>query len=860
MSYSTIIIEEEQKKRDGRIKSLFPHQKDAYKSLSETFTFPSEQYKGGLVVIPTGGGKTFTAVNWICSNILSKGIKVLWLAQSSNLLDQAYETFIHSAADIHERKQVNIRVVSSSQSHSEPSSINTTDDVLIITTQSAIKQYNSSVLDLQGNVVETAFKNYLLANRGEEFFVVLDEAHHAPAYGCRNLLLNMKDMLGKYYLLGLTATPTYTDIRRRGWLFEIFDQGILSQANQAELIAQNILALPNYIEKPTGREYEVDDRLYNRLVREHKDLPEDIVERIAKDSLRNNYIINEYVQNKNTYGKTIIFVDRWYQCVYMETKLSELGVNVGSVFSKIDANSGSADLRNQRTKSDNERIIKEFKEGKIDVLLNVRMLAEGADIPDAKTVFVTRQTTSSILLTQMIGRVLRGKRAGGGENKTEANVVLFIDNWKQVIDWARPGIGEKGPTSPTVRGYYPLEYISIDLVEKLSRQIEIGDFSGVAPFIKTIPIGWYITNITVNVSGNSEEETKSINEYVMVYEDNAEAFINLINFLLEENSLHEDIWGNEDFDEKYLNEKWFKDDVDVLIKRLEKQFFIEENKSVGNILNRDIGCIVRHIVQNKAVLGDISARPDYYSFDVRHEYDLTTLVLYVLKKDYNDLAQLQYLKNEFSKAGSLWKQFYKTFGNFKIAFEIEKLRILEGEITELPVVTPPNVIRREKELSETEKEHVKRRDGFQCVCCGYDIKRSLEIDHIIPFSMGGETSIQNSQTLCKTCNGIKSNNAINFKDSYKSLLVSPKKFVLYPPRRNDRPINTLKRIINFYYHCNAVSNINLHTRKNGANYSVWEVELYPENSVAWLEQHKEDLLSYIQNDLGYKHVVEVEIK
>jgi superfamily II DNA or RNA helicase len=53
------------------------------------------------------------------------------------------------------------------------------------------------------------------------------------------------------------------------------------------------------------------------------------------------------------------------------------------------------------------------------------MLTEGVDIPDVKTVFLTRQTTSSILLTQMIGRALRGEKAGG-INKDVANIVMFI--------------------------------------------------------------------------------------------------------------------------------------------------------------------------------------------------------------------------------------------------------------------------------------------------------------------------------------------------------------------------------------------------------------------------------------------------
>ena len=95
-------------------------------------------YIGGLLVLPTGGGKTFTAVNWICRNVLSKKIKVLWFAQSSYLLNQAFGSFCDNALEIANRESINVRVVSSSTDHSKASSISPTDDVIIITTQTAI--------------------------------------------------------------------------------------------------------------------------------------------------------------------------------------------------------------------------------------------------------------------------------------------------------------------------------------------------------------------------------------------------------------------------------------------------------------------------------------------------------------------------------------------------------------------------------------------------------------------------------------------------------------------------------------------------------------------------------------------------
>lgn len=51
---------------------------------------------------------------------------------------------------------------------------------------------------------------------------------------------------------------------------------------------------------------------------------------------------------------------------------------------------------------------------------------------------------------------------------------------------------------------------------------------------------------------------------------------------------------------------------------------------------------------------------------------------------------------------------------------------------------------------------VLKRDNFKCVICGRspakDPKIELQIDHIIPWSKGGETTIENLRTLCSECN------------------------------------------------------------------------------------------------------------
>lgn len=52
--------------------------------------------------------------------------------------------------------------------------------------------------------------------------------------------------------------------------------------------------------------------------------------------------------------------------------------------------------------------------------------------------------------------------------------------------------------------------------------------------------------------------------------------------------------------------------------------------------------------------------------------------------------------------------------------------------------------------------NVFRRDGFRCVCCGRSPSTSpgleLHCDHIVPWSKGGRTILENLQTLCAECN------------------------------------------------------------------------------------------------------------
>lgn len=69
-----------------------------------------------------------------------------------------------------------------------------------------------------------------------------------------------------------------------------------------------------------------------------------------------------------------------------------------------------------------------------------------------------------------------------------------------------------------------------------------------------------------------------------------------------------------------------------------------------------------------------------------------------------------------------------------------------------------------KNIPASVRVRVHDRDSFRCVYCGRspatDIGLKLHVDHKIPFSKGGKTTIDNLQTLCQKCNLGKSDSTL----------------------------------------------------------------------------------------------------
>jgi len=833
--YFELNVQEISNQRENNERQPFPHQQEAFRALSKTLTLPISGYKGTLLVLPTGGGKTFTAVNWICRNILASGAKVLWLAQSGYLLDQASDTFINEIDNANGRDTINLRVVSSSAKHANSGSIVLTDDVLICTTQTAISAYSSEQLDWRGNAVRTPFRQFVDNCKSSQLFVVIDEAHHTPAYGCRNLLLALRETIPNLYILGLTATPMHMDQRISGWLKNIFTEWICYEAKKEELQTNKILAVPKYIERKTDVEFEVDDDLFKRLMYKHKDLPENIIDSLAGNQGRNNLIVDDFQKNRTEYGKTLIFADRWYQCEYLVGKLQDLGVRAAAVYSVVADQLADYQGGGRRNDTENQQVMKGFREGKYDVLVNVRMLTEGVDVPDVKTVMVTRQTTSNILLTQMIGRALRGEKAGGGKGKEYANIVFFYDTWKRLLPWAGTDGGLDEGKITQKRN--PIELVSIQLIRLAVEDIEYKGFEG-AEYLTFIPVGFLVCEYTV--SAEEGEEMLTFSENIVAYEFNKDKYLDLIEFLQAQDLTQ---YSSEDIMEDGL--------MDFAMELAEKFFDVQKDGFDGQLVS-NISIIIRHIAQN-------GIGPEFIDFHERDLYDLDKIADDLLSTPPLETDIL--LKNTFNDASLHWGFLYKNFNNFMGAYYKSQQRAIAKRrgTTAAPELQP-----KESDnplLTDEIKKQVFIRDNHTCSCCGKKQRKGviLNADHIKAVAMGGNNAISNLQTLCKHCNTVKGVNEINYQVKTTPLNQPKHELKLFEPAGSDCAYNAIARIVNEFYHCGAMCDLHSSERRNGRYYSNWEIVLYAGNDPMWLEPYTNELIQYVQKKFGLGHVREILI-
>lgn len=715
-------------------RSLYPHQKEAIKKMNN---LNQKSNFSTMLVLPTGGGKTVTAVQWLLREAINKNKKILWIAHRHLLLEQAADTFIDNSYEdiLYNISSYNYRVISGK--HDRPINIKSTDDVLIISKDSITRN-----LDL--------LKDWL--KNENEIYLVIDEAHHATAKSYRKIIDYVEQEVPDTKVLGLTATPFRTAENEKGLLLKIFKDSIVFKVDLKDLIKKEILSRPNFEECET--EILLGENMGLNALKsiEHLDsIPEDIAESIATNRDRNNIIVRRYAENIEKYGQTIVFAVNRIHAITLKALFDKREISSEIIISGTQAEFIGINISNQQ----NEENIERYKRGELQVLINVNILTEGVDLPKTKTVFLARPTVSSILMTQMIGRALRGEKSGGTK---EANIVSFIDNWNEKIAWVN--------AEETIENEIDIDFldnyrkyekrmvhtISIAKIEEFAKIMdETVDTSRLESieFIKRIPLGIYILSF---IDDNLEK-----NHQVLVYDSTKEYYEEFIKdlplffqkFKIEEETIEEE-------------------KIENLISIIENTYF---NKHVIPAYDKkDIEAILKYYAQK-------TCEPKFITFDEidRKKLDLYEIAKEIKEKDMRESEKNIFINNIWDEEESIIKMYFSKKIYFRRQLETEILKLdgdfelyepgfnVEYESRELNKLSlyeigKVNPERYDEIRSKIYEKYTDKTGAYYCKDCGYKspLKAMFQIDHIKPMSKGGVTEVVNLQLLCRKCNLIKS--------------------------------------------------------------------------------------------------------
>ena len=194
-----VVIDTKASQADGR-KPLMPYQQEAIDRLKAFFdlTGKAEGAQSGMLVMPTGSGKTFTTVTWLLSQGVAQGYRVIWLVHRQELVEQTFREFCKLAPTLADYGVPRVKLLPVSGKHATMS-MAVGNDITV------------------ASILSVASKNgmrhirRMLGNPGKEkLVVVIDEAHHAAMPSYQKVLKRMQRINPHLVLLGLTATPRTT--------------------------------------------------------------------------------------------------------------------------------------------------------------------------------------------------------------------------------------------------------------------------------------------------------------------------------------------------------------------------------------------------------------------------------------------------------------------------------------------------------------------------------------------------------------------------------------------------------------------------------------------------------------------------
>lgn len=317
----------------------------------------------GLVISATGTGKTYLSA-FDVRNFAPK--RMLFIVHREQILNKAKDDFQRILGGISE--DFGMYVGNSKQLDKK---------YLFASIQTLSKQENLSQFD-----------------PADFDYILIDEVHKAGAAS----YLRVIDHFKPKFLMGMTATPERTDDFN---IYELFDYNIAYEIRLQEALEEDMLCPFHYF-GVTDFEHdgeEIDDAtLLSKLVTEE----------------RVNHILGKvgYYGFSGESVKGLMFCSRKEEAIELSHALNARGLRTVA-------------LLGDHSPEERERQINLLENGFLDYIITVDIFNEGIDIPCINQVVMLRQTQSSIIFIQQLGRGLRKH-----DSKSYVTIIDFIGNYK----------------------------------------------------------------------------------------------------------------------------------------------------------------------------------------------------------------------------------------------------------------------------------------------------------------------------------------------------------------------------------------------------------------------------------------------
>lgn len=244
--------------------------------------------------------------------------------------------------------------------------------------------------DVNADVIVGSVQTLRRANRLDQLrpigLVIVDECHHAAAKSYVEIMtaLGCFDLDRPTLALGVTATLSRNDGKALGNVWE-------SVAGKPYDILDGIA--DGYLCDVSGRLVTVEGLSLGDVAMRGGDFGDGSLSDALTTADARRFVVSAYGEHARDLPG-IVFVPSVKSAFDFTEAFADAGYDVAAVWGAMDP-------------GDRKRVLADYRDGKVQILVNCQVLTEGFDAPRAQCAVIARPTTSAALYVQMVGRVLR---------------------------------------------------------------------------------------------------------------------------------------------------------------------------------------------------------------------------------------------------------------------------------------------------------------------------------------------------------------------------------------------------------------------------------------------------------------------